>query len=218
MSVVGRHHSVRQGECLSRIATAYGFTNYRTIYDHPQNAEFRRRRPDPNIIYPGDRLYIPDPDERVEPRSTGQRHRFETPLTTRTLRVAAEDPCWHRLANEAYELRVDGQIRRGTTDGQGLLEEEIPFSAETARLSVGDYTWELSVGHLNPVDRDTPDRGVSGAQGRLLNLGYDVGPVDGDLGPRTEAALRQFQANEEIEVTGDLDDATRAKLVEVHGC
>jgi peptidoglycan hydrolase-like protein with peptidoglycan-binding domain len=31
-------------------------------------------------------------------------------------------------------------------------------------------------------------------QGRLATLGYDVGDNDGNLGPRTRAALRDFQS------------------------
>ena len=57
-----------------------------------------------------------------------------------------------------------------------------------------------------------------GAQGRLRNLGYSVGAIDGVLGRRTDEALRAFQLDHGLEVTGELDDATRAKLAEFgHG-
>jgi peptidoglycan hydrolase-like protein with peptidoglycan-binding domain len=62
------------------------------------------------------------------------------------------------------------------------------------------------------------DDGVSGAQGRLLNLGYPVGPIDGKLGPRTRAALRQFQTDMKLQpVSGELDDQTKKALVKAHG-
>lgn len=52
-------HTVKAGECLSSIAASYGFRDYRTICDHPSNAAFRAKRPNPNLIYPGDVVMIP---------------------------------------------------------------------------------------------------------------------------------------------------------------
>ena len=42
---------------------------WRAIYDHPWNAAFRRRRRNPDLIHPGDILYIPDPNEATGTRS-----------------------------------------------------------------------------------------------------------------------------------------------------
>src|SRR4249920_494288 len=53
-------HTVLQGECLSSIAHDFGFGDWHVIYDHPQNASFKTKRPNPNLIYPGDELFIPD--------------------------------------------------------------------------------------------------------------------------------------------------------------
>ncbi|MHC4399783.1 MAG: LysM peptidoglycan-binding domain-containing protein [Planctomycetota bacterium] len=51
---------VRRGDTLTRIARDHGFDSWRTIYNHPDNAAFRRQRPNPDLIYPGDRIVIPD--------------------------------------------------------------------------------------------------------------------------------------------------------------
>jgi peptidoglycan hydrolase-like protein with peptidoglycan-binding domain len=59
---------------------------------------------------------------------------------------------------------------------------------------------------------------VTGAQQRLRNLRHYAGKVDGDLGPRTEAALRAFQRDNGLEETGKLDDATCDALRSKHGC
>lgn len=48
-------HVVKQGECLIRIAASYGFGDYRIIYDHPENAEFKRKRPNPNPLVAANR-------------------------------------------------------------------------------------------------------------------------------------------------------------------
>lgn len=53
-------HTVRAGENLTVIAKKYGYPDWRTIYNDPKNADFRRKRPNPNLILPGDLLFIPD--------------------------------------------------------------------------------------------------------------------------------------------------------------
>src|SRR5437867_4256691 len=163
-------HTVVQGECLSGIARKYGITDWRTIYCHPDNAEFKRSRPNPNLLYPGDRIVIPDETTKWVSRATETRHRLR--LTTRAsiLRVITEDSERNCLANRSYELDVDAVILTGSTDGDGLLQQPIPTDARAGRLTIGKMTWDLQISHLNPIEEDTPDRGVSGAQGRLLNM------------------------------------------------
>jgi peptidoglycan hydrolase-like protein with peptidoglycan-binding domain len=53
---------------------------------------------------------------------------------------------------------------------------------------------------------------VMDAQRKLTELGLQPGPIDGAMGPRTAAALRQFQRNERIPQSGVLDAATSARL------
>lgn len=50
------------------------------------------------------------------------------------------------------------------------------------------------------------------AQERLNALGYDVGTPDGAIGPRSARALRSFQKDNGIPVTGRLDTATQGAL------
>jgi hypothetical protein len=67
-------HLVEEGECPSSIAKRFGFRIWRTIYDDPSNATLRRKRPDPNVLAPGDVVMIPDREPRQEPGATGARH------------------------------------------------------------------------------------------------------------------------------------------------
>jgi hypothetical protein len=53
-------HIVQRGENLTVIARKYGIPDWRTIYNHPNNTAFRKKRPDANLILPGDQLFIPD--------------------------------------------------------------------------------------------------------------------------------------------------------------
>jgi peptidoglycan hydrolase-like protein with peptidoglycan-binding domain len=49
-------------------------------------------------------------------------------------------------------------------------------------------------------------------QKSLNDKGYDVGPVDGVLGPRTRAGVSQYQASENMTATGKLDETTAGML------
>ena len=51
------------------------------------------------------------------------------------------------------------------------------------------------------------------AQQALQAKGFNPGPIDGVYGPRTEAAVRDFQKAEGLKATGKMDADTRAKLM-----
>jgi hypothetical protein len=53
---------------------------------------------------------------------------------------------------------------------------------------------------------------VREAQRRLNAAGFDAGPVDGIVGPRTKRALIKYQAANGLEVTGELDAASLARF------
>ena len=52
---------VRTGDNLSKIASTFRLRSWAAIYNDPENADFRRRRPNPNLIVTGDVLMVPDP-------------------------------------------------------------------------------------------------------------------------------------------------------------
>jgi len=53
---------------------------------------------------------------------------------------------------------------------------------------------------------------VRAAQQALKDKGHDPGSVDGVMGPKTQAALKDFQKSQGIQETGRLDAETMAKL------
>lgn len=53
---------------------------------------------------------------------------------------------------------------------------------------------------------------IKKVQQSLSDKGYDAGPVDGVLGSRTRASIRQYQASEKLTVNGRLDAETAGKL------
>lgn len=59
---------------------------------------------------------------------------------------------------------------------------------------------------------------VRALQNRLKQLGFDPGPLDGDFGPKTAAAVRAFQRREGIEVDGIVGPETWRHLgIDVRG-
>lgn len=78
-----KKHVVVKGEWLSKIAQKYGIKSWRTIYDHPANEAFRKKRPNPDLIQPGDEIFIPDGTGTGVPElefESGQVHAFEVIL------------------------------------------------------------------------------------------------------------------------------------------
>ncbi len=210
-------HVVQQGEHLSQIALAYGFRDYTTIWNHPENAELKELRQSPNVLFPGDVLRIPDKEHKKEDRSTGQTHRFQIGGAKLVLRLALRDFDNEPLANTECELQIDGASRRLTTDGDGRLEVPISPADKEAVLVFKDplVPFDLSVpikiGHLDPVKE------VTGQKARLSNLGYITRPleqVDDDLFART---VQEFQCDSGLPVTGVCDAATQSKLQDLHG-
>jgi len=211
-------HIVQQGECLSQIAARYGFPNFQTVYDDPGNAALRKLRPDPNLLFPGDVVFIPEKNSKPVSVPTAETHRFEMKSTRRVLRLVLEDLDGKKMVSQAYELDIEGQKIKGVTGGNGLVQAVIPLNAVNATLTVGHYQWPLSIAHLNPVN-DTKDNGITGIQARLRNMGYDPGPIDGILGPRTQEAIKVFQEdNPPLKVDGICGPKTRAALIQLYGC
>lgn len=61
----------------------------------------------------------------------------------------------------------------------------------------------------SPGDYDALFRQV---QEKLHGLGFDAGPVNGEFGAKTQAALAQFQLARNLPASGALDDGTLAEL------
>ena len=91
-----------------------------------------------------------------------------------------------------------GDVRRNPTKADALKAPGEPVPAALAE----------------PLTELAPDRAtvVAAAQERLAELGYDVGPVTGEANPRTRLVVGRFQADEGLDVSGDLTEVTLARL------
>ena len=57
---MSKTYVVKSGDTLSGIAHKHGYKSWQEIYSHPENQTFRTKRPNPNSIFPGDVLILPD--------------------------------------------------------------------------------------------------------------------------------------------------------------
>jgi len=216
------NHVIQQGEHLSHIAAEYGFRDYLTIWDHPNNAALKEKRQNPNVLFPGDSVFIPDKEEKSVSGPTGKMHRFRLKEKPLMLRVVIRDFDRKPLANTKCTLQIDGQEKKLTTDGQGLISLPIPKDAEEGLLVFDDLlvpftlSTPTKIGHLDPVVE------VSGQKARLNNLAYFAGPFEGKSEEENEAlflsAVEEFQCDHGLVVDGKCGPNTQAKLKQVHGC
>jgi N-acetylmuramoyl-L-alanine amidase len=204
-------HIVKQGECLSRIAAAYGFADWRRVYEAPENAALREKRPNPNVLFPGDEIVIPQRDQTAEPADTGKTHVFVVKTPKTKLNVRMLDEYGSPMPSERYVADVDGTLYYGETNGDAILSLDLPVDATQAEIWIAGQSRTLRLGELNPIE-NTPDDGVSGIQGRLRGLGFNPGPIDGKMGPRTRAALLAFQRQYKLTRSGAADAETVARL------
>jgi N-acetylmuramoyl-L-alanine amidase len=208
------NHVVTQGECLSSIARSFRIADWRTIYNHAANAEFRQKRPNPNILYPGDELLVPDPELREENCATEKRHCFVRHAYTTTLHVIVEDEMGRPFRAKEYDLTIGNRTYHGTTGNDGSIQQKIAANETTGELTVhasgGGFSWTLDIGYLDPHDTD------EGIQHRLHNLGFDVKTESHGWDAASIGALKAFQYAAKLPVTGDVDDATRDKLLAWH--
>ena len=207
------NYAVKQGDCVDSIAVEHGFF-WETLWNHPDNSELRAVRKEPNVLLAGDRILVPDIRVKEESGATDARHRFRRKGVPAKFKVTLLGPDDQPRANEPYRLEIDGNRIAGALDSDGSLEVPIPCNARRGVLYVGEpdeeERYEFQLGGLDPIDQ------ISGIKSRLDNLGYDCGPTDNTIDDRLRDALAKFQQEQNLAVTGEIDQATRQKLDEMH--
>jgi hypothetical protein len=202
---------VGAGETTMSIARKNGFF-WRTIWDHAENAELKAKRRDPNVLFEDDDIFIPEKRPKEVSKGTESEHVFKLKgepgkLKIRLLKLGKP------RANESYVIDLGTQVIEGKTDADGRIEHFIPGDAGTGKLILrdGKEIHPLRLGHLDPLDL------LSGVQQRLNNLGYSCGAEMGgaEMGEQTKEALKKFQADQQLNETGEADEATKAKLKEL---
>ena len=203
-------HVVEAGESIPSIAKDSGFF-WKTIWDHPNNSKLKAERQDPNVLYEGDEVFIPDLELKEFNKSTEHQWKFKRkgePVKFKLRLLLMDQP----RANEDYILIIDGKPIMGKTDGDGKLEEWIPGNARGGKLVLkgGKEEYPVMIGELDPISK------ISGVRQRLNNLGFACGSDGDEIDDQTREAIMEFQAKYELEVTGEPDDAFKSKLKGLH--
>jgi N-acetylmuramoyl-L-alanine amidase len=202
-----RAHTVKQGECISSIAHKYGMFPD-TIWEDPENSQLKDKRKDPNVLMPGDVVYVREKEVKEESCATGQRHRFRRKGVPAKMRVQMQLD-GKPLSNVSFRLYVDGVlVKTGRTGADGVIEESIPPNAKEGEILLKDdegneESYPFSLGTVDPIDTE------EGIKTRLRSLGYNADDL--------AAAISEFQQKEGFTVSGSIDDATRNRIKEMFG-
>jgi hypothetical protein len=212
-------YRVKQGDHISGIAKNFGFSDYLPIWNDQNNAQLRRLRVNPNVLFPEDQVYIPDLVPSEFSRPTDVLHKFKVHISKLKLCLILEDLYEKPIAGAGCDLQIGFDIFAVSTGASGRLEHEIPPDVSDAMLTIKapQTPFEgtripIKIGYLDPVEE------VSGQQARLRNLGYFWGEVDGLVSDNLESAIEEFQCDAGLGVDGVCGPATQAVLKQKHGC
>jgi hypothetical protein len=222
------YYTVQQGDHLTRIAISLGFPDWSRVWNAPENADLRSKRTSPDVLMPGDSLYVPDLQTKELSAATDQGHKYVLVQKPLNLRIKILDRFNDCLSNTDCNFVIGGDSKKTSTDSGGRLEH--PLTLQQRRAAEGSLQLQeplvanqqnlvrtvqvpLQLGHIDPVDE------VSGQLKRLQNLGY-YPPLNGD-DPDAKlfrAAVEEFQCENHLTVDGICGPQTQAKLKAVYGC
>ena len=120
-------------------------------------------------------------------------------------------------AERAKDKAVDGKDTVGdkfdravdkTKDKSRELKDKVVDTTKKTKDKVVDKTDKAT----DKIAAKTDRASVRAYQQSLKDKGYDPGPIDGIHGPRTSAAVREYQKKEGLTVTGRYDDDTMGRL------
>jgi hypothetical protein len=188
-------YTVADGDTIFTIAEHFHFSYWETIYYHADNAQLRKDCPDPFRLKAGVSVAIPDRQNRVIELETDKRHT----VTVRKLRV----PCRLVLTNDdgkpladvRYRLSAGGHDFSGRTSDEGVIEQEVPTNTKKGTLSLQFGDGEDSIASFEVIfthGLPASDR-IRQLQYKLNLLGFDAGPLDGELNDETKEALMAFK-------------------------
>ena len=141
--------------------------------------------------------------QRLRTRQSSAKAKLPVELTGLDRRLAA----WAEEVQRSAQLLTRTAAEVGDADRRTALELSAASGAVPAAGKKADRP--AGVG----LARGDTGAAVRALQRRLAGAGLDPGPRDGRFGPRTEAALRDYQRRAGLEVTGRTDLATATALL-----
>jgi peptidoglycan hydrolase-like protein with peptidoglycan-binding domain len=116
-----------------------------------------------------------------------------------------KDKLENKSERAADKMENKAERAKDKADGKDTVGEKLDRAVDKTKAKAREAKDKVS----SKMDRgDTRN-----AQQALQAKGYNPGPIDGVHGPRTSAALRDYQKAEGLKVTGEMDGDTRARLM-----
>jgi peptidoglycan hydrolase-like protein with peptidoglycan-binding domain len=124
---------------------------------------------------------------------------------TKDKTVETKDKVKDKISGNKTESAEDKAEAARKAQGKDTVGAKIDRGVDKTKAKAREAKDKVS----NKMERgDTKN-----AQQALQAKGYNPGPIDGVYGPRTTAAMRDYQKAEGLKVTGEMDADTRAKLM-----
>jgi hypothetical protein len=149
-------HKVRPGESLSMIAARYGFFSWKTLYDHPKNVELRKQREQPDLVLPGDQVFVPDKETKRIDVPTEAPARFVATAPKMETRLVGVTILVHGARTNAswFGLVVDDVTKKTGVKIVGDVEHREWFAI--VPFTWGDYENRYQGGNAGDVDAVGP--------------------------------------------------------------
>ena len=208
----GRVHRAERSDTLASIADQYGFSNYETIWNAPENGALRAARDDAHALQQGDEVAIPEKRERTHTVGTGTDATVTVflPKVRVVLRLLAFDQS--PVAGAHARIAAAGAPEELDSDENGTLDIPVAAGARSLTLDVNGNVQSLEVGGLSPIASS------SGVRQRLASLGYDAGDDDDETDEALRCAIEEFECDHGARPKGIIDDAFLDSLRDAHGC
>ncbi len=206
---------IRQGDYLSKLAASRGF-DPKEVWEHDSNKDLRGLRQNPEVLCPGDVLRVPTRSPPSVPLRLQTQNAFSAEVPKIELHIVVKGSDDRPRVNARYKVYgAQADALEGTTDGEGVATFKLAVTVESIQIvfEKDESAYHFHVGHLDPADQAT------GVRQRLEHLGYyeeRLGARDAE--ERLKEAIRNFQTQERLTVTGVADEETQARLCQVHGC
>jgi peptidoglycan hydrolase-like protein with peptidoglycan-binding domain len=144
----------------------------------------------------------------------------------------AQDTTKEKAEQKAQQIEQKGEQKAGETKAKAE-EKADKVRAKAAEKTDGtkdtvgdkmDRAWDKTkaktkevkdkvTGKVEKMTNGHAKDDVRAAQQALRDKGFNPGPIDGVMGPRTTAAVKDFQQKENLTVTGSLDAETNSRLM-----
>lgn len=96
--------------------------------------------------------------------------------------------------------------------GTRAVKNELTYDPANRAISAAPRSSKGAAVHASKVGASGSHAQVMAFQQALKDKGFDPGPIDGTVGPRTTAAVRAYQKTEHLTMTGEMNADTAAKL------